>query len=333
MVILIIMFVLIFMFYLIESNVLTRKAPHMLINFIIVCTIVAVVIFGVPMLMGLFLRVSGKTVWGLPLKEISQTNGSLHGDWLGFWGGYLGSIIAIIGVAWTLNESKKNMNITLRQEKENRFKESRPFFYIDIAKNIVDKQKKVNYYSSLPGYVEKGYEYSSYKEYLTSKENPNGLVLRNISGKRMMTVKVCLHYSKAIDTEGNFDEMFMIKLIAPDSFVCLVGKLSYLGDYYFSEDDNDNYDFYDDKLSPFKYLENIKIYFTTELRERIKLVFNFDYEDYKERFHYCRDERILENKIELEKKKERDTDLKDLKENYRLGNFKETLAMSKQYGE
>ena len=76
-----------------------------------------------------------------------------RGDWLGFWGGYLGSIIAIAGVGWTVIEGRNNLNKslkeqrdelsesfsnqelqlrkTLKAEKEQQFRASRPFFYFE----------------------------------------------------------------------------------------------------------------------------------------------------------------------------------------------------------
>ena len=55
----------------------------------------------------------------LMTKVFTTTNGGSNDGWLGFWGGYLGSIIAIVGVYWSVKEQHRDL---IESEK----RESRP---------------------------------------------------------------------------------------------------------------------------------------------------------------------------------------------------------------
>lgn len=271
---------------------------------------------------------------------ISPGHGN-RGDWLGFWGGYLGSIIAIAGVGWTviegksnlkksldeehsnletslkeqrdeLDETLKNQEIqlkeTLKNEKEQQFRASRPFFYFErlLSKNSLGTL----YHSSLAF----GEKFGKLNEYLHRSSSRDILVLRNISGKRMMKVMIKLHYKNGIPTE-----VFKIGLVNADDSAYLINRIA------FNKDWDDIYS-YSDINNSYENLNEVEIFFTTELRERIRLV--FDYKIIKidsimeQIFEYDEDSKILENKIKSDK------DLSYLDEKYTEGGFNPTIAMT-----
>ncbi|NYA66039.1 hypothetical protein HZI56_02530, partial [Lactobacillus salivarius] len=55
-------------------------------------------------------------------------------SWLGFWGSYLGAIIAVVGVWWQTNK-------TIENEKELMFSNARPFFNLTIERKVPELGK------------------------------------------------------------------------------------------------------------------------------------------------------------------------------------------------
>lgn len=245
---------------------------------------------------------------------------SSNDGWLGFWGGYLGSIIAILGVGWTLSESKKNMNITLNNEKESQFRMARPFFHLDVNTNAGNNKKDKLIFSSSLTESEGIGEFS---EYLANAKHYKYLSIDNLSGKRMMAVKVHLHYSEEINDKKIKDENFFLNLIRPDESAYLISKTTFENRQAFISIANGLYADYE-LYNPYENLEYAELFFTTELRERIRLVFDYinDESDsnLSKKFRYNKDKKMLENK----------TPKVDsyLNKHYSLGDFSETIKMS-----
>lgn len=63
------------------------------------------------------------------------------GDWLGFFGGYLGSIAAIIGVYWQVNKTE-------RYEKKRNIEKTNPVFFLRY--NRAMKENELVYYNLIP---------------------------------------------------------------------------------------------------------------------------------------------------------------------------------------
>lgn len=169
------------------------------------------------------------------LPIINFSNGSNDG-WLGFWGGYLGAIIAIVGVWWQTNKTIKN-------EKELMFSNARPFFNLTVERDTLNFGKL----------------------YVTSDEEINlgrkviYLKIDNFSNKLMMKVVLKI-YTKDEQTDkisiGRIEGGESIQ-IAP-SWTHDIYKMS-ITDSEFNELDLK--------------IKEIYVYFTTEKGERLKLYF------------------------------------------------------------
>ncbi|MBL1057015.1 hypothetical protein JEM51_11485 [Ligilactobacillus agilis] len=102
---------------------------------------------------------------GMLVPMLNLSNGSNDG-WLGFWGGYLGSIIAIAGVWWQTNKTIKN-------EKELMFSQKRP--YIVIQESIIQNAKVSDVYVK--------------KNHVGYEDEPV-IVIKNLSNNPMFSVKL-----------------------------------------------------------------------------------------------------------------------------------------------
>lgn len=338
--------------------------------YLIVCGLLVMFLL-VPTAMNFFLGPSGNYLFNI--YNVGFFKNNKIGDWLGFWGGYLGSIIAIAGVGWTVIEGRNNLNKSLRKqqsnldrslyeqrknldtslkeqrknldrslgeqrknldkslreqrdelsesfnnqemqlkktlkaEKEQQFRASRPFFYFERVSPA--RPSDGLYHSSLAI----GEKFGKLDEYLHRSESRDILALRNISGKRMMKVMIKLHYKNGIPTE-----VFKIGLVNADDSAYMINRIA------FNKDWDDIYS-YSDTNNSCENLNEVEIFFTTELRERIRLV--FDYKIIKinhrveEIFEYDENKKILENKIEHSE------DLDYLNDEYSEGGFNPTIIV------
>ena len=281
-------------------------------------------------------------------------NGSDDG-WLGFWGGFLGAILAIAGVWWQTNKTIKN-------EKELMFSQKRPYIVIRESKISNDEISSI--------YVKK--KYSPY-------ENEPVIIIKNLSNKPMFSVKFVIQYddkkeeivADRIEANSNIGininsevisetirQMGMIYPVTPEEKINFEEKVklvekSGIRDSFFESIEalkyfdvaNKEYEYINavkntikhynmstinyDLIEGFieKYIANkykqtlygmphnviITVYFTTTIREKIKLV--FVKEDGK--YRYQKSKTKLENKGELITEKEYDTS--DMYESYKLG--------------
>lgn len=267
-------------------------------------------------------------------------NGSDDG-WLGFWGGFLGAIFAVVGVWWQTNKTIKN-------EKELMFSQKRP--YIILQELSTDKVDEVYGISNCD-----------------LKDKFQILVIKNLSNQPFFSVKIVLNdqgspviidridknkdigilvnsvdVNKLQETERNLKESVAVKdkgnLYEPkqlydksikdikeifDKYNQKFKSLGLLKDASKVNDDRFR-QVYTSKYSEgildesivniTKEIktEKVTIYFTTTVREKVKLVFKKEGKKYK----YQKNETKLENKGSIITEEEYDTS--DMYESYKL---------------
>lgn len=185
--------------------------------------------------------------------------GGTDDGWLGFWGGYLGAIIAVIGIYVQINSERKQseeeakkqiklLNQQLSDEKENQYRQERPFFLISFktisSKNPDDK--------GMNG--ERVYCSDNYLDRKRSPDNRNiddALIsLNNVSKKDMYAVKI-------LSTE---EEYKSIKNHPEACSSVSINKISANSIAYMLFGDVEN-------------IKWISVWYITEIRESIKLYF------------------------------------------------------------
>lgn len=267
-------------------------------------------------------------------------NGSDDG-WLGFWGGFLGAIFAVVGVWWQTNKTIKN-------EKELMFSQKRP--YIILQELSTDKVDEVYGISNCD-----------------LKDKFQILVIKNLSNQPFFSVKIVLNdqgspviidridknkdigilvnsvdVNKLQEAERNLKESVAVKdkgnLYEPkqlydksikdikeifDKYNQKFESLGLLKDASKVNDDRFR-QVYTSKYSEgildesivniTKEIktEKVTIYFTTTVREKVKLVFKKEDKKYR----YQKSETKLENKGSIITEEEYDTS--DMYESYKL---------------
>lgn len=281
----------------------------------------AVALIAIPIFVALLLHAPG----------LNNVFGSDDG-WLGFWGGYLGAIVAIVGVWWQTNKTIKN-------EKELMFSQKRP--YIVLRELNVDKVDKI---------------YGS--EVCTLDDNFQVLAIKNLSDQPFFSVKILFDEEKSPIVIDRINENDNIGIVVNSKDVRRLQKAKekllksfqthMKGDLHenkrwydeavkeieetFSEykmdfdkldlqknasnvDDNEfrifslfyrkdnKFDNYITKITKQNTVEQVTIYFTTTVREKVKLVFKKEKGNYK----YQKQKTKLENKGENISEDEYDT--------------------------
>lgn len=226
-------------------------------------------------------------------------NIATNGEWLGFWGGYLGSIIVIGGVYWQVNRQ-------IKVEKENQFRQFRPFFL--LTQEQVEVKKSV--YSLMitkPGSSEefadltdKGYVNKQLK--LTQNETLTLLEINNVSNKDMYAVKIFV--------TDNLDVQFINDF---NKFVSLDEMTEYQKNIYNSGISIDkigaNEKAYFVVNNHGTEVKQAWVWYITEIRESVKLYFRSDVDGHK--LEYCKQQKLLENQLTMHQKEKATYDLKD----------------------
>lgn len=110
--------------------------------------LVIIVLIATPIVLGVLLKI--------PFTNID--NGSNDG-WLGFWGGYLASIITIIGVYWQVRkqgeETRRNMALTFEHQLKQDAKTARPRFTVELVRKKLLLMKQRIFLMLLPGHSQK----------------------------------------------------------------------------------------------------------------------------------------------------------------------------------
>lgn len=242
--------------------------------------------------------------------------------WLGYWGGIVGAIVAIYGVYWQVNkqatQSKKDadaqtdlLNEQLTNEKENQYRQARPFFLLSQQRANADfSVNGYGIYTDKSGndiYLEEDAIVPS-NLVITSDTEINYLEIDNVSNKDMYAVKVFF--------SENSDDTFM------SDFHKYV-SLSNMGE--------SQKKFYDNGMSIAKIKANQKcdfvigsvkakrvwVWYVTELRESIKLFF----EDEGIGLTYKSENKLLENQQNIEKEENNPA-------TYELSDFKNSKGLS-----
>lgn len=301
----------------------------------------------------------------LKCKFFNWSNGTNDG-WLGFWGGYLGSAIAIIGVGWTLYEGRKNLDKSLdeqkreldstngnqrdlqveslKEDKESQFRISRPFFVLKESSLPIILGNQNQYYLSekLKNSSKDVAEYFS--DTMTKENIVSTIDICNLSIKRMMAVYVEIHYFNGktddfrVDIIDSKETAHLISFSGIEKYIS--DKLSYLNDGEDFNMDNLNSDLFKEDVfdeAPSKKrieklnlkiekavkenfdssVKKIDIFFTTELREKIKLVFASE----DGQLVYKENCKVLENKDHDDK------DKMDKLSDYKVVNFKQSITI------
>lgn len=164
-------------------------------------------------------------------------------DWgdLATWAGASVSVVSIFFVKWQVNKQ-------VEEQKEQAFREARPYFVIKYNDNIFkfnDPEEPVPDFPSDLNY-ESFYDYEDYRDYSikTGINDIQYIYIENISKKRMMLTQIVVYYK-------NKNKVFKI------------GKI----------DDDENYKLYLGEKGCLNTIDHVEVCFITELREVIKLYF------------------------------------------------------------
>lgn len=184
---------------------------------------------------------------GIILPNFNVNNGSDDG-WLGFWGGYLGAIIAVVGVWWQTNKTMEN-------EKKESFITVRPFANATISTKDIKYSDKVKSY-----YTNESVENNSFLD-MQEKYSGNVITISNLSDKPMIRIYIKLTINK------NNAENACVNIIKGGEEVNIVseyieGKVS----------NNSNLKYID-------FLESIEIVYQTTRREPAYLLFKCSKKD------------------------------------------------------
>ena len=162
-------------------------------------------------------------------------NGSDDG-WLGFWGGFLGAIFAVVGVWWQTNK-------TITNEKELMFSNAHPFFNLTVERDTLNFGKL---------YVTSDEEIGLGRKVIYLK-------IDNFSNKLMMKVVLKI-YTK----DGQTDKISIGRIEGGESIQIAP---SWTHDIYKMSITDSKFNELDLKI------KEICVYFTTEKGERLKLYF------------------------------------------------------------
>ena len=176
--------------------------------------------------------------------------------WLGFWGGYLGAAITVIGVYVQIymgNKSAKKLEAI----------KSRPYVYLNSEsaeifkevyfKNSEDRDEIAGLYRDGFSVIDIDDKQNTFYHSLLSQSLY--LSVHNVSMHHVISMDLILKYEPTESNEIN-EEKFHIRDIEP------------FGQSYF----------YIGKLSKFDDLRSIELYFLTEFHEKIKLFYTYDKE-------------------------------------------------------
>nr|DAZ49242.1 MAG TPA: hypothetical protein [Caudoviricetes sp.] len=271
-------------------------------------------------------------------------NGSDDG-WLGFWGGFLGAIFAVVGVWWQTNKTIKN-------EKELMFSQKRPYIILqELSADKVDevygisncdlKDKfqilVIKNLSNQPFFSVKIVLNDQGSPVIIDRIDKNkdiGILVNSVDVNKLQEAERNLKESVAVKDKGNLDKPKQLY----DKSIKEIKEIfdKYNQDFEKIGLSKNASEVNDDRFKRVyisKYIKCIKnnmlgksivdisgkiktekvtIYFTTTVREKVKLVFKKENEKYR----YQKDETKLENKGSTFTEKEYDTS--DMYESYKL---------------
>jgi len=211
-------------------------------------------------------------------------------DWgnVADWVSGVGSLLAVVMIF-----------IQIRKDKESEFNQSRPFFKINFKRHKIDEKLITAYFDNISDnnhlFKNTGFEYEM-------------LEIKNYSTKNMSAVQVIVEANKIQDealANRQDYKTFIFKMNsirAGESVQLLLKSLYEPGN---SSDTN----YKNKKILYYYQVCNVKVYFTTDMREKIKYIF------------YCHDEalvfkkQIFNNKID-----EKEYSIINFEESYKIEN-------------
>ncbi|WP_455428857.1 hypothetical protein [Lactiplantibacillus pentosus] len=207
--------------------------------------------------------------------------------WLGFAGSIAGSAIAIYGVYWQVKkgseqskddaqEQIKLLQKQISQEKEMNFSFSRPFFLIDQREIDLQKTRPVFWAERKPSLA--------YMTQVPTYYHLNLLEIHNVSDKAMLAIKVEVRFAN--ETVGKI----WIPRISSNSSVNIAFNTAL-------DDMSGNIYANVWPKHPLTMINKVEVNFTTEIREKIKLVFSDELSNGK--LKYQRELKRIENKGDL----------------------------------
>ena len=182
--------------------------------------------------------------------------------WLGFWGGYLGAVIAIGGVYWQVHRE-------IRNSKEIQYKDVRPIFILDIMNGSkhYEKDGPIEYNTKpleYPAYVsEKCCKLCAYRFGWCEDSSIDlpYIQLKNISDNPMLAIQIKLIWN------GNTKESFTINRLNANSNMSLLNTYTYK---YYIEMQTENTPPLNIKPDNPEYIE---LYYLTSQNEKIFMKF------------------------------------------------------------
>lgn len=247
---------------------------------------------------------------GMNWPFFKNVSGS-ESDWFSFLGGYLGAIITIIGVYWQVNKQSKDskeqlksqFEVTRKQldeqiaaDKEASFREARPLFILSFKEMIPVKSDEVPIY--FPWQVDPR---------IATGDTVQFINIKNVSENAMAGVKINLFKEDRIVDE------IMISCIRGYSECLIIDNrtLESIGRYGGNLEKTPHQATYYKRFK-MQELDRIEVYFTTPIREKIKLTFVVR----DEIPEYEKESRLIENKRD-------NPDIEKL-DSYTLDNFQES---------
>lgn len=217
-------------------------------------------------------------------------------NWIGIWDwgnvadwlSGVGSLLAILMVLFQI-----------RKDKESEFNQSRPFFKINFKREKINEKLVTAYFDNIRDnnnlFKNTGFEYEM-------------LEIKNYSTKNMSAVQVIVEANKIQSEElGDHQEhktfRFKIDSIRAGESVQLLLKSLY------EPGNSPNTNYKSKKILHYYQVHDIKVYFTTDMREKIKYIF------------HCHDEAlVLKKHIFNNKIDEKEYSIINFEESYKIKN-------------
>ncbi|MDC2804819.1 hypothetical protein [Leuconostoc suionicum] len=182
---------------------------------------------------------------------LSFVNSNIFGN-VADWVSGIGSIVAIFMIFWQVKKQRdydiKNISIN----KEINFSSSRPLFTLNYSDSI-QLQEGETVYQTL----------DQRRFYFLGDKRILGIDITNISVKPILALEVNVKYASNLS-----NSVFKVNQVkAGDRIVLGMGILNILDE----ENDSEN-----EKILKLNEIETVVVYFTTEIREKIKLTFKMN---------------------------------------------------------
>lgn len=188
-----------------------NKKPNKLMSVIKEYWKLILVLVLTPVILGAFMM----------LPFLNLDNGSNDG-WLGFWGGYLASIITICGVYWQVKkqaeEARKNLAMTLANERVQEAKKARPIFIVEILEmSLWDKDYYLNNTS--------GSQPDEFVKWAKDKDTRFAVIqIQNIGKEAIANSRVKFIYPRGGGENESEQECIIVKKILPGEKYLYVPK-------------------------------------------------------------------------------------------------------------